>query len=112
MLSDVPDHAHIMHDEPFGPVAALTTFSGLGEAITRANSTPFGRAVYAFTRSHAKAETLSAGLRAGMVGINTFMVAHAGAPFGSIDHSGMGREGGRQAIHDYLNVKLSHFIWN
>ena len=47
-----------------------------------------------------------------MVGINSFMIAHAEAPFGGIGHSGMGREGGRQAINDYLNIKLSHFIWN
>jgi succinate-semialdehyde dehydrogenase/glutarate-semialdehyde dehydrogenase len=45
-----------------------------------------------------------------MVGVNTFAIAHAEAPFGGVDYSGMGREGGRQAIHDYLNVKLSHFI--
>jgi succinate-semialdehyde dehydrogenase/glutarate-semialdehyde dehydrogenase len=45
-----------------------------------------------------------------MVGINTFMIAHAEAPFGGINHSGMGREGGRQAIQDYLNVKMTHFM--
>jgi succinate-semialdehyde dehydrogenase/glutarate-semialdehyde dehydrogenase len=112
VLSDVPDTARIMREEPFGPVAAITTFRNLDEAIARANSTPFGLAAYAFTGSHAKAERLSAGLRSGMVGVNTFMIAHAEAPFGGIDHSGMGREGGRQAIHDYLNVKLSHFVWN
>jgi succinate-semialdehyde dehydrogenase/glutarate-semialdehyde dehydrogenase len=112
VLSDVPDSARIMREEPFGPVAAIATFRDIDDAIARANSTPFGLAAYAFTGSHAKAETLSAGLRAGMVGINTFMIAHAEAPFGGIDHSGMGREGGRQAIADYLNVKLSHFVWN
>lgn len=112
VLSDVPDTARIMREEPFGPVAAITTFRNLDEAIARANSTPFGLAAYAFTGSHAKAERLSAGLHSGMVGVNTFMIAHAEAPFGGIDHSGMGREGGRQAIHDYLNIKLSHFIWN
>jgi succinate-semialdehyde dehydrogenase / glutarate-semialdehyde dehydrogenase len=112
VLSDVPDTARIMREEPFGPVAAITTFRGLDEAIARANSTPFGLAAYAFTGTAAKAETLSSGLRSGMVGINTFMIAHAEAPFGGIDHSGMGREGGRQAINDYLNIKLSHFIWN
>lgn len=58
----------------------------------------------------AHADALSRGLQAGMVGINTFMIAHAEAPFGGINHSGMGREGGRQAIHDYLNVKMTHFM--
>lgn len=112
VLSDVPDRARIMQEEPFGPVAAITTFRSLDEAVARANSTPFALAAYAFTGSHAKAEALSAGLRSGMVGLNTFMIAHTEAPFGGIDHSGMGREGGRQAISDYLNIKLSHFIWN
>jgi succinate-semialdehyde dehydrogenase/glutarate-semialdehyde dehydrogenase len=112
VLSGVPDAARIMQEEPFGPVAAITTFRSLDEAMARANSTPFALAAYAFTGSHGKAEALSAGLRSGMVGVNTFMIAHTEAPFGGIDHSGMGREGGRQAINDYLNIKLSHFIWN
>jgi succinate-semialdehyde dehydrogenase/glutarate-semialdehyde dehydrogenase len=47
-----------------------------------------------------------------MVGINTFLVAHAEAPFGGIDHSDMGREGGLEAIHDYQNTKLTHMMWN
>lgn len=112
ILADVPDHAALMSEEPFGPVAAVASFSSLDEAIARANSTPFGLAAYAFTGSHARAETLSQGLRAGMVGINTFLVAHAEAPFGGIDHSGMGREGGREAIRDYQNTKLTHMMWN
>jgi succinate-semialdehyde dehydrogenase/glutarate-semialdehyde dehydrogenase len=112
ILADVPDHAALMSEEPFGPVAAVASFTTLDEAIARANSTPFGLAAYAFTGSHAKAETLSQGLRAGMVGVNTFLVAHAEAPFGGIDHSGMGREGGREAIRDYQNTKLTHMMWN
>lgn len=112
VLSDVPDSARIMHEEPFGPVAAVTTFRDLDDAIERANSTPFGLAAYAFTGSHAKAETLSARIRSGMVGVNTYLIAHTEAPFGGIDYSGMGREGGRQAINDYLNVKLTHFAWS
>lgn len=111
VLMDVPNHAAIMQEEPFGPVAAIARYADFGEAIVRANSTPYGLAAYAFTRSHARAEALSRGLKAGMVGINTFMIAHAEAPFGGIDHSGMGREGGRQAILDYTNVKLTHFMW-
>ncbi len=110
VLADVPDTTRIMREEPFGPVAPITTFRDLDEAIERANSTPYGLAAYAFTRSQKKADALSRGLHAGMVGINTFLIAHAEAPFGGIDHSGMGREGGRQAIHDYLNVKMTHFM--
>lgn len=111
VLSNVPDDARIMSEEPFGPVAPVTTFKTLDDAITRANSTPYGLAAYAFTGSAAKAEKLSAGLRAGMVGINSFLIAHAETPFGGVDHSGMGREGGRQAIQDYQNVKLTNMTW-
>lgn len=111
VFSDVPDDARIMHEEPFGPIAPIATFSNLDDAIKRANSTPYGLAAYAFTGDHATAETLSKGLHAGMVGINNFMVAHAEAPFGGFDHSGMGREGGTQAINDYLNTKMTHFSW-
>jgi succinate-semialdehyde dehydrogenase/glutarate-semialdehyde dehydrogenase len=111
VFADVPDDARIMAEEPFGPIAPIATFTDLDDALERANATPFGLAAYAFTRDQGAAAKLSRGLKAGMVGINTFMVAHAEAPFGGVDQSGMGREGGRHAIHDYLNVKLTHFAW-
>jgi succinate-semialdehyde dehydrogenase/glutarate-semialdehyde dehydrogenase len=110
VLADVPDTARIMREEPFGPLAPIAVFRDLDDALERANSTPYGLAAYGFTASQKNADALSRGLRAGMVGINTFMIAHAEAPFGGIGHSGMGREGGRQAINDYLDVKLTHFV--
>ena len=110
VLADVADGSRIMREEPFGPLAPIATFRDLDDAIERSNSTPYGLAAYAFTGSQRNAEALSRGLQSGMVGINTFMIAHAEAPFGGINHSGMGREGGRQAINDYLNVKMTHFI--
>lgn len=110
VLVDVPDGSRIMREEPFGPVAPIATFRDLDDAMERANSTPYGLSAYAFTSSQKKAEALSRGLQSGMVGINTFMIARAEAPFGGINHSGMGREGGRQAILDYTNVKLAHFM--
>lgn len=110
VLADVPDTARIMREEPFGPLAPIATFRDLDDAIGRANSTPYALAAYGFTSSQTKADALSRGLHAGMVGVNTFMIAHAEAPFGGVDHSGMGREGGRQAINDYLNVKMTHFM--
>ena len=112
VVADVPDDARIMSEEPFGPIAPIATFTDFDEAIAKANSTPYGLAAYAFTGSHARAEALSKGIHAGMVGINTFLVAHAEAPFGGVDFSGMGREGGREAIRDYQNVKLTHFAWS
>lgn len=111
VFSQVPDDARIMHDEPFGPVAPVATFRDLDDVIDRANSTLYRLAVYALTGSHAMAETLSKELHAAMVGIDNFLIAHAEAPFGGLDHSGMGREGGRQAIHDYQNTKMTHFTW-
>jgi len=110
VLTEVPDESRIMREEPFGPLAPIVRYRDLDDAIERANSTPYGLAAYGFTTSQSKAEALSRRLHAGMVGINTFMIAHAEAPFGGVDHSGMGREGGRQAIHDYLNVKLTHYV--
>jgi len=110
VFEDVPDDARIMREEPFGPVAPVNTFRDVDEAIERANDTEYGLAAYVFTRSLGRAQHLSREIRAGMIGINTFAVAHAEAPFGGVKHSGMGREGGRQAIHDYLDVKLSHFL--
>ncbi len=110
VFEDVPDDARIMREEPFGPVAPVNTFRDLDQAIERANDTEYGLAAYVFTRSLGRAQHLSREVRAGMIGVNTFLVAHAEAPFGGVKHSGMGREGGRQAIHDYLDVKLSHFM--
>lgn len=112
VFADVPEDAEVMSEEPFGPIAPITTFSDFDDAIERANATPYGLAAYGFTGDHGTAEALSKGLHAGMVGVNTFMIAHAEAPFGGIDHSGMGREGGRHAIQDYLNTKLTHFAWD
>lgn len=111
IVADVPDEARIMSEEVFGPVAPVSRFTDFDEAIAKANSTPFGLAAYAFTGSHRKAEALSKGIHAGMVGLNTFLVAHAEAPFGGVDYSGMGREGGRESIRDYQNVKTTHFAW-
>ncbi len=110
VFEDVPDDSRIMHEEPFGPLAPVNTFSDLDEAIVRANDTEYGLAAYVFTRSLSRAQHMAREIRSGMVGVNTFLVAHAEAPFGGVKHSGMGREGGRPAIHDYLDVKLSHFM--
>lgn len=110
VFADVADDARLMHEEPFGPVAPINTFRRLDEAIERANATAYGLAGYVFTRSLARAHELGAGIRAGMIGVNTFAIAHAEAPFGGVGESGMGREGGRQAIHDYLDVKLTHMM--
>ncbi|MFG1343027.1 NAD-dependent succinate-semialdehyde dehydrogenase [Xanthobacter autotrophicus] len=105
VLGRVPDAARIMVEEPFGPVAPLTSFSSFDEGMARANALPFGLAGYVFTRSLATAARASEALEVGMVGVNDTMLATAEAPFGGIKESGMGREGGALGIRDYLEPK-------
>jgi succinate-semialdehyde dehydrogenase/glutarate-semialdehyde dehydrogenase len=76
--------------------------------LQRANGLEAGLAAYVFTRSLTSAATVSEGLEAGVVGVNTCAVAMPEAPFGGIKQSGFGREGGPDAIYDYLNTKFTH----
>ena len=100
-----------MIEEPFGPVAVLTTFKTLDEAIERANDTDYGLASYAFTTSMAQSEQLSRELETGVVGINTVDVSAHETPFGGIKESGIGREAGTYGILEYMNVKTTHVTW-
>ena len=108
VLENVSENAEIMSEEPFGPVASLTTYADLGDAIARANSTRYGLAAYAFTRSEVVARRLSRELQSGMVGINNFLLSHYEAPFSGVKHSGVGIEGGQMAINEYLTFKTTH----
>jgi succinate-semialdehyde dehydrogenase/glutarate-semialdehyde dehydrogenase len=105
VLADVPPSARVCHEEIFGPVAPIATFSSDREMIRAANDTQFGLVSYVFTRDIGRAVWLSERLESGMVGLNRGFVSDAGAPFGGIKHSGLGREGGSIGIDDYLNVK-------
>jgi succinate-semialdehyde dehydrogenase / glutarate-semialdehyde dehydrogenase len=107
VISHLPDSALALAEENFGPIAAITSFQSDDEVYTRANSTDLGLSAYAFTQSAKRMRETVARLEAGMVGINSFALAAAEAPFGGIKASGMGREGGDLGIHDYLNVKLA-----
>ncbi len=107
VIADLPDEALALAEENFGPIAAITSFRDDEEVYGRANATEFGLSAYAFTQSARRMRETTARLEAGMVGINSFALAAAEAPFGGIKASGMGREGGDQGIHDYLNVKLA-----
>lgn len=101
VLSDVPDSASIMREEPFGPVAAITPFASVDEVIARANSLPYGLAAYAFTASQRTANRIGEELEAGMVGINTCKVSGIELPFGGVKESGYGVEGGLEALDAY-----------
>lgn len=112
VLSNVPDSAKIMRDEPFAPIAPIAEFTDTDDVIKRANSTPFGLASYVFTNDSFLANKTSLALEAGMVGINETLLATAEAPFGGTKESGFGREGGSLGVLDYLNVKYMrhHFV--
>lgn len=105
VLGRVPDDARVMVEEPFGPVAPLTTFSTYDDVMERANSLPFGLAGYVFSNDLATATRAYEDMEVGMVGVNEMLLATAEAPFGGIKESGMGREGGSLGIHDYLEPK-------
>jgi succinate-semialdehyde dehydrogenase/glutarate-semialdehyde dehydrogenase len=105
VLDDVPDDARVMQEEPFGPIAPISTFVDTDEVIRRANSTPFGLAGYVFSNSLSNASRAAAALEVGMVGVNDMMLAAAEVPFGGVKESGFGREGGQIGILDYLEPK-------
>ena len=106
VLADVPDDARIMIEEPFAPIAPITTFSEEDEVIERANALPFGLAAYVFSNDAERAQRTAERLESGMVGINEMLLAAAEAPFGGIKESGYGREGGALGIKDYLEPKF------
>lgn len=106
VLSDVPEDARLMNEEPFGPIAALVRVGSVDEAIERSNRLPFGLAAFAFTRSLATSERFASEIAAGMVSINHFGIAAAETPFGGIKDSGYGSEGGAESLDGYLATKF------
>ena len=108
LLADVPLDAKIMNDEPFGPVAVSRSFKDFDEAIEQANRLPYGLAAFAFTENGRRANLLGAAIEAGMVGINTFAISVADAPFGGVKDSGFGSEGGKEGLESYQVVKAIH----
>jgi len=106
VVADLPDQARLLHEEPFGPVAGMIRFKTIDEALQRANALPYGLASYVFTRSNHNAHVLSTGLASGMVSVNHLGLALAETPFGGINDSGMGSEGGSETFDGYLNTKF------
>lgn len=105
VLADVDAGMRVAREETFGPVAPLFRFQTEAEAISLANATEFGLAAYFFTRDLARAWRVSEALEYGLVGINTGLVSTAIAPFGGVKQSGLGREGSRYGIEEYLEIK-------
>jgi succinate-semialdehyde dehydrogenase/glutarate-semialdehyde dehydrogenase len=110
VITGLPDDALAIAEENFGPIAAISPFSKPEEAYARANSSEHGLAAYVFTRDPARMREAARRLEAGMVGVNSYALAAAEAPFGGIKASGMGREGGAEGILDYMNVKLTQVV--
>ena len=106
VLADVPAHAKVMSEEPFGPLATITPFADLDEALAAANAVPFGLAGYALTHSTAYSRRIARDLKVGVVGINTFVASSAETPFGGVKDSGYGVEGGIEGLDSYLVTKF------
>lgn len=105
ILTNVPREAKIFREETFGPVAPLIRFISEAEAIELANDTPFGLASYFYSRDIGRVMRVAEALEYGIVGINAGLISTEVAPFGGIKHSGLGREGSKYGIEDYLEIK-------
>ena len=105
ILTNVTPQMAVAAEETFGPLAPLFTFDTEGEAIAMANDTIFGLAAYFYTRDHGRMVRVSEGLEYGMVGHNTGLISNEVAPFGGIKQSGLGREGSKYGIEEYLEIK-------
>ncbi|MDR4433769.1 succinate-semialdehyde dehydrogenase [Bacillus tequilensis] len=105
VLADVDTSMNIMHEETFGPVAPIVTFSDIDEAIQLANDTPYGLAAYFFTENYRRGIYISENLEYGIIGWNDGGPSAVQAPFGGMKESGIGREGGSEGIEPYLETK-------
>ncbi|MFD5284065.1 NAD-dependent succinate-semialdehyde dehydrogenase [Streptomyces rubrogriseus] len=111
VLTEVPEDAELMSEEPFGPLAPIVAFSDLDQALATANALPYGLAAYGFTDSAATAEKLSEELEAGILSLNHCGGSVHEAPSGGVKDSGYGREGGPEALDAYLVTKrVSHLL--
>ena len=105
ILSEVSPASRLMQEETFGPVAPLIRFETDEQAIAMANDTPFGLAAYFYTQDYARAWKVAEALEAGIVGLNEGLISTELAPFGGIKESGVGREGSKYGVDDYLEIK-------
>ncbi|MER9076870.1 NAD-dependent succinate-semialdehyde dehydrogenase [Mesorhizobium sp. M0904] len=101
ILADIPDHARAMTEEPFGPLALVQPVDDIEQALARANALPYSLAGYAFTRSAATAHRIAEEMEVGVIGINQMVVSIPETPFGGINDSGWGREGGIEGLESY-----------
>ena len=111
MLSHVPDDAKMLNEEIFGPVASIQTFKSEDEAIKRANDTEYGLVAYLYTKDLSRGMRVSEKLDFGMIGLNRGLVSDPAAPFGGVKQSGIGREGARAGLEEYLETQYLSVAW-
>jgi len=105
ILADVSDSMRLFSEEIFGPVAPLYRFSTEAEAIAMANDTEYGLAAYFYARDIGRVWRVSEGLEYGIVGINEGIISTEVAPFGGVKESGLGREGSKYGVDDFVEIK-------
>jgi succinate-semialdehyde dehydrogenase/glutarate-semialdehyde dehydrogenase len=105
VLTGVTAGSAILQQEIFGPVLSISEFTDEVDAVAQANDTEYGLVGYVFTEDFARGQRLIETLQTGMMGLNVGVVSNAGAPFGGVKQSGLGREGGAEGIHEYLETK-------
>ncbi len=110
LLADVPQHAPVLTEEPFGPVACAMPFDTLDEAIATANANPYGLAGYLFTDSAKAILAVSERLEVGSLAINGMGVSVPEAPFGGVKDSGYGSESGIEGMEAFLDTKFTHYV--
>ena len=111
VLNKISPDAEILKSEIFGPVAPVVAFGSEDEAIEMANNTEFGLISYVYTSDLSRGLRVSEAMESGMVGLNRGLVSDPAAPFGGYKQSGVGREGGREGIYEYLETKYIALSW-
>ncbi len=111
VLADVPDDALIMSDETFGPIAPLTPFDSEDEVIARANATDYGLVAYLHSNDPRRIYRMSRALQFGMIAVNRTKVTGAPIPFGGTKQSGLGREGARRGMEEFMDIKYVCRDW-
>ncbi|MBN9473700.1 MAG: NAD-dependent succinate-semialdehyde dehydrogenase [Burkholderiales bacterium] len=111
VLGDVPADSRVLSEEIFGPVAPIVRVASEDEMVALANGTEYGLAAYLYTRDLAKGLKLAERLEFGMVALNRGLVSDPAAPFGGVKQSGLGREGGREGMQEYMETKYVAVEW-
>jgi succinate-semialdehyde dehydrogenase/glutarate-semialdehyde dehydrogenase len=111
VLTNVPASADCLRDEIFGPVAAIQKFTDEADVIQRANDTEYGLVAYLFTEDMRRGLSVSERLDYGMIGLNRGLVSDPAAPFGGVKQSGLGREGGKEGMLEFMETQYISTVW-